>query len=250
MSSLIHNTQCNPPYSQNTQLWLQNCFSNAVPIPVRRCLVSSLGGLYEFGPLLQGSHAMGSILEDTHFGVRGQKAKVLFTVNSWAGSKMVLKARFKVQGRSRSTLTTAMLTCKGSDTAFLRRQWISNASHESGADYPACEQHKSHFFSRGGKHERLLNGLCCTLAFSKCFFSFLPLQKCQNLTSKVQGDLRCQDMNQTGLVLQKIPWGLWGKQSDLLKCLPTSHQPLPSGAQGIRTRGPRGRLVASFWSLS
>lgn len=91
------------------------------------------------------------------------------TVNSWVGSKKELKAELRVQGTPMHI--TAMLTCKGSGTALLWRWQIRSASSESGVDYPACEPHKSHFSPMVENHEKLRNGLCCTLAFSKCLLS-------------------------------------------------------------------------------
>ena len=46
-----------------------------------------------------------------------------------------------------------------------------------------------------------------TLPYScfQCLLSLLLLEKCQSLTSKTQGALRCQDMDQTRLMMQKIP---------------------------------------------
>lgn len=74
-----------------------------------------------------------------HFGWGGQKAKALLTVNSWVGSKKELKAGLRVQGTPMHT--TALLTCEG---AAQLSSGGRGASSESRADYPACEQHKSH----------------------------------------------------------------------------------------------------------
>lgn len=126
-----------------------------MPILLSRRLVR------EFEPLLQSSHAIGTYTQKlTHFEGCRQKAKILLIVNSWVENKKVLKAGLRVQGTP--IHTTALLTSKGSSTAFLWRRWISNALVSQVLIILQVP-----VFSHSRKHERIW-----TLLYS-CFLEML-----------------------------------------------------------------------------
>lgn len=200
----------------------------------------------EFKSLLQKSHAFGKHTQKlTHLGVGGWQSRrpkpSQLTVNSWVGSKKELKAELRVQGTPMHT--TTVLTCKrrgstlevaGSQCFQWVRCWLS-----------CLWAAQVSFFSHGRKIMRSYEMGSPVLLLSLNAYC-LPLEKCQSLTSRTQGALRCQNMDQIGMVLQKKFWYL--RVPEYLSETPAQVpcQPLPSRVHSIRIGRPQGRLVLLF----